>query len=1139
MDNFETVRQRARVFREKVETSSTHYSDSFELVQAAVNSVDYELISRDQEDTLLNGAEAVLDRDMAAIYYKNSVTNETAATLIAHELGHLDMHDEVTVCSEKDIDVSSPNEASPVGIERVEGYGVRERKELQANIFGREFLLPREEARKYFLDDSLTAAEIARRCRLPLDVVRQQLCDSLLIPAYPVEAVVRSSNSGDLDDSQRVAANHAGTPFLLEAGPGTGKTRTLVARILSLIKQGVEPASILALTFSNKAANEITERVADVLPVEAPKIWTGTFHAFGLELLRKYHQFVGLDPDIRLMDRSDAIDLLEELLPTLDLEYHQNLYEPALELKELLSAISRAKDELVDADTYRSLAEADLLNAKGEDEEIAAKKALEVAKVYKIYEDMLLEKKAVDFGDLIMRPVLLLEAQSALREEVQIRHRHILVDEYQDVNRASARLLKMIAGNGTRLWVVGDSRQSIYRFRGASSINMARFPDDFTESERKALSVNYRSTEEIINVYSAFSQVMLSSKNALALQLQSQRGTGRVVPSVSILPDLHSEISAVAGRVQQLSEEGVPFREQAVLCRSNSRLNDFAKGLEDRGIPVLHLGSLFERQEVRDMLSLLWFIVDPRGGGLMRVAAFTDYQIPLQDVSNYLNAVKEGEISALELLDSLDSVNGLSEDGTKGLKRLACDLHGVDKTAIPWKMLSVYLFDKSHYLKPLLKNENISNQMRCVGLYQFLNFIRGQQITGVGFPINNILLKIRRLVLLGEERDLRQIPAAALHLDAVRLMTIHGSKGLEFEAAHIPGMMTNGIPARRQSIRCPPPKGMISQTSDTPCEDTARLFHDEEEECLFFVALSRAKARLFLYRSDTQGSQNRNPSKYLKHIESYITTDTSPVLIESSSSIDADAAVTVNVPRTLEVKAHDIVEFERCPRRYFYSHVFCIAGSKRDGAFVKTHRCIYGVLDWLKDIPAGSNIDTAEALKHLDKTWRRYGPVDHGFETKYRELAERVINNLMGLQSGLQVRGSDLLAIDLANGRLIIEPDQLASLPDGSVLLRLIKTGKKGSFKGDDTIHRIVHESARRHYGKGGFKFEVLHLTDGGVTEIVMSERKINTGIQRGERFLADLASGHFPPKIDAVICPRCTHFFICPTIPKGEFDPR
>ena len=1151
MDALELVRRRARARRA---ATGADRPAAWELVRTVAGDEGYDLFALAPDDALLAGAEAVLDRGIEAIFYNRETEPARAATLVAHELGHLDLHPGTAACWHDEVDASSPDEPTPAGIHRVETYGARERQELQANVYARELLLPRQLTRRLFAGEGRGASSIATLLDLPLELVRQQLCESLLTPEPPaVEPGDDVVTMPQLDDSQRGAAEHRGGALLLEAGPGTGKTSTLVARVVHLIEAGVDPASILALTFSNKAAREITDRVAGALPEQAPSIWTGTFHGFGLEILRRHHQLVGLEPEIRVVDRSDAIELLEDMLPALGLKHHQNLYEPALMLKDILAAISRAKDELVDAAGYATLAKAMQAKAQGADERKAAERAREVATVYDLYERALKLKQAVDFGDLIMLPSRLLEDKPAVRAALRLRHRHVLVDEYQDVNRASARLLKQIAGGGSRLWVVGDSRQSIYRFRGASASNMALFDRDFPGATRRALRVNYRSSAEIVGTLERFAPTMDVARHSLELELTAHRGATGDLPDARVVSDREAEVAAVTARILELRDAGVPFSEQAVLCRSNARVSAFSAGLEARGVPVLHLGSLFERDEVRDMLSLLWWVVDRRGGALTRLAAFEGYAVPLPDVRAYLDAAREIEGGAAAGLAKLEDIGGLSPEAVAGLERLAADLEEVDKKATPWQILADYLFDRSGYLNGLIGSAEATSDgaapdrvapdgvapegdgtdpMRRVALYQFLNFVRQARPGGRGYPATRLLNKVRRLVLLAEERDLRQIPATAMALDGVRLLTIHGSKGLEFEAVHLPGMTTAGLPSSFRPPRCPPPEGMIAKAADDEDDSNpVRRSHDAEEECLFFVALSRARSHLHLYRSRTTGSVNRGPSPFLKRLR--LTATPAEAVAEGVRSKD-DGFVEIVGLRPETTSGRELAAYERCPRQYFYRHLFQLAGTRRDSAFTKTHRAIVRVLDWLKEQPAGDFPARDVVFEQLDEAWKAVGLAGNAFEAQYRVLAKTIVGNLVDAHTGLTHAEAEPLEIELPGGTVVVEPDVWIERSDGTLLLRDFRTGRQGSFRGDATVYGLLEAGARLRYGMDGYDLEVLHLTDKKRTRINMSLERIMSRCEKTAGYLTDMKAGKYPATPDPVRCPRCPYFFCCPALPEG-----
>ncbi|MDE3110629.1 MAG: UvrD-helicase domain-containing protein, partial [Acidobacteriota bacterium] len=898
--------------------------DLLGLVQAAVKRRDLDLAWLPCGDPALKGARALYDDQGGTICCEEEADPVTRALLVAHELGHSELHAGSATCAESDIDPSRSTEAAPVGLQRVEDYGARERRELQANVYARELALPRTFARGLHLNQALTAAAIADRTKLPLVMVRQQLFDALLLPPMMVESAPppEPSSARKPDSSQDRAAAHRGKPFQLQAGPGTGKTRTLVKRVLSLLADGIDPSAILILTFSNRAAGELSERLTAVAPEAAPKLWIGTFHAFGLDLVRRYHDKLGLAPNPSLFDRSDAIEVLEDILPTLPLVHYRNLWDPAMVLRDIVAAISRAKDEMSGPQRYRALAKAMEAAANDEEAQIAAAKCLEIADIYDLYEAALRKHGGVDFGDLIMRPAGLLMEDEAVRISVRLRHRHVLVDEYQDVNRASARLLKMVSGDGERLWVVGDARQSIYRFRGASSENMVRFADDYPGAVIDQLGVNYRSTEQIVRSFVAVAPRMGASKGMLALALDADRGDGPSRPEIRRFETLDDEAEGVAASIRQLESAGLRLHDQAVLCRTNGRLNEIASALEVRGIPVLHLGSLFEREEVRDLLAVLSLAVDPFGDALLRVGAMPRYGLTLQDAHCLSRHLRSLGKPALAGLANAVSAPGLSSSGREGIERLAADLAGLRSNTSAWEFLAVFLLDRTDLVKQLGRAVSVTERMRAVGVWQFLNFVREQSPVGMGLPIQRTLDRVRQLVLLAEERDLRQVPAAALHLDAVRLMTVHGSKGLEFEAVHLPGLTVASFPSSNRGQRCPPPNGMIDGNADVSPADEAKRAHEHEEECLFFVALSRARTPLRLYHARKQRNGNgRSPSPFLNWLATLAQDVANPPVLPLPPGAPRPEPIAIAWPADWSVTDSRLGAYEKCPRRFFYTHV--------------------------------------------------------------------------------------------------------------------------------------------------------------------------------------------------------------------------
>lgn len=1109
--------------------------DPLALVCAAAKRLEFDLIWLDASDPALKGARALFDEQSGVILCEAAADPVDRALLVAHEIGHAQIHGNSTCCETSDIDPTRSTEAAPVGLQRVEDYGAHERRELQANVFAREFVLPRYRAAQLHRQVGLSSQDIVDRTKLPLTLIRQQLFDALLLPSPPPDAEERPRSALRPEPSQLRAAAHRGKPFLLQAGPGTGKTRTLVSRVNSLLADSVDPASILVLTFSNRAAGELAERLALAEPASAPRIWIGTFHAFGLDLVRRYHDRLELPPDPALFDRSDAIEVMEEILPTLPLVHYRNLWDPAMVLRDVIGAISRAKDEMTDAARYRALAESMLAAAISDEDRVAAEKCLEVARIYDLYEGAIRKRGAVDFGDLIMRPTELLESDDALRLGVQLRHRHLLVDEYQDVNRASARLLKAIAGDGNRLWVVGDARQSIYRFRGASSANMVRFGEDYPGGVVDQLDVNYRSTEQIVATYVSLAPQLGASRGMLPLALTADRGMGPSKPQIRRFDTLEDEVSGIAASIRDLEATGVPLCEQAVLCRSNARLNEIAAGLEARGIPVLHLGSLFERDEVRDLLALLSLAIDPFGDALVRVATMSRYDVNLQDVfaaSRHLRAMGQ---PALLGLPGLDQAEGLSEAGVHSFKRLADDLAGLQRNVSAWDFLSTYLLDRTDLARQFAAGASVTEQVRAVAIWQFLNFVRDQGPAAKGLPIQRTLDRVRQLVLLAEERDLRQVPVPALHLEAVKLMTVHGSKGLEFEGVHLPGLTVQSFPTNRQGQRCPPPASMIEGAEGLSVAEEAKQAHENEEQCLFFVALSRAKThlRLYLARKQPNGG-NRSASPFLDWLPPRLVDEVaSPAMTLLPADAPRPRPIQVAQPESWKITDSRLMSYDKCPRRFFYTHVLGLRAARKRTAFTQTHDCLHDMIRWLAAARLEGEPTLEKTLAALDATWQERGPLDHAFHDDYRQLADRLVRALFTAGKDRSFREPESLVLSLPNGEVVVEPSEIAELPDGTVVVRKVRTGRRRSNEADQLDYTLYHLASRARFGSG-VVVQAVHLTDDVSEDVVITSKKLDNRMKNSDEMLAQIAAGWFPAEPDAVTCPRCPHFFICAATPRG-----
>jgi DNA helicase-2/ATP-dependent DNA helicase PcrA len=1166
-------------------------------------------------DPLLYGAQATLDDGF--IYYNAEIEPWLALYYQTHEFAHHWLHNGDSLCSGEEVDYTESEDKSLYGEGRIEAYGPHQRREMEANVFAREFLLPGDELRRRYVEEKLNAAQISERSGLGLDFVLHSLAYALLAPDIEESLIAPDTDETfapldaaalTLDDSQRAAAHNAHTPLLVAAGPGTGKTRTLIGRILHLLDEGIAPDKIVALTFSNKAGEEMRERVERLAPEAAPKIWIGTFHAFGLELLRRYWQEAALPPRVRVLDPVDALFILERHLPQLGLDYYQNLYEPTTHLAAILAAISRAKDELVSPDRYAELAGAMLARARreGEAEETRkAESAAEVARVYHLYQNYLEHEGMLDFGDLIFRTVRLLREEDAVRTEIQAQYRHVLVDEYQDVNRACGVLLGLLANHGEGLWVVGDTRQAIYRWRGAAPAQVRHFLKDFPHGRTQALTVNYRSLPPIVRLISAVASQM-SVPPATDNQTETTVMTERVdffawhahrqerdttldeqsAVRFEIATNMDAEARELAKLIKSRKECGIPFSAQAVICRKHSQLVKFARALEAEDVPALYLGDIFERSEVRDLLALVALASDGSGRTLPRVARFPEYNIPLREVRVILQAAKETRREFPEALTSLNTTQEFnafahnkligevttetsgatnasgeeSDASAAGLARLIYHLARVAHLQSPWKMLAHYLFIHSRYLAPVLADDSSAGAQRRLAIYQLLQFIhhegeRAVEATNETDARLAILRYIRRLKSLSEDKGLRPVPVSAEGLDAVRLTTVHGAKGLEWSCVYLPYLGRGHFPAKRQHEPCPPPAGMIetfehgdgtSEIEET--SDASKAQKDtylEEEECLFFVALSRARDRLCLSRAERYGGNNSKASELLEKIEEHL-----PRAANSAATwhIEIEQNVTdallESVPQASDPKPlfteRQLGAYLKCPRKFFYEQRLYLRGKGEETAYLRFHACVYETLRWLAgERMAGRLVeDSADAFQEsaqaqLTRLWQAKGPAGHVYESFYREQAALMVERAVRHYS--RARGQlfhQTWTVERPGALVSLTPDyiELREETDGAtILFRHTRTGKPPTRTPDDNLYALFYAIAAEHFPQARPRVEILYLSTDETIELNLSQRTINTRLKHYDDAISGILAGEFPPEVSDHQCPRCAHFFTCP----------
>ncbi len=1114
------------------------------------------------EDGLLAGARAVLLRDHDCIYYAEPDSDRTARLQRfsqAHEFAHNWLH-----ATEKDSFFIEEEQLAllllpslPQTTQVAQGYSPAERRETEANAFAAEFLLPAPLLRRAFAEQRLTAPEIADLVGVSEACVLTQLALAVLLPSPSSESLfpnngedrtadnsrpgrVRetpsSSISAGLDPDQAAAAILERGPALTDAGPGTGKTRTLVARAVHLLQErGLPPERLLALTFSNKAAEELRVRLQESVGAQADQVWIGTFHAFGFEILRKEGHYLGLPNTPKLLQTSDAVELLFAHLDQLGLQELEYLSDPTLPFPDILRCISRAKDECVTPHDYLALASAQFETAANDEERIRAVKSREVAHVYAVYERLKRAQGLLDFGDLLMRAVELLDREPEVRARWQGQYAHVLADEYQDVNRACAYLLQRLAGEGAGFWAVGDLRQAIYRFRGASPANVRQFDTDFPGGQRLRLGVNYRSCAPIVSLFSGFAAAMSQPRPeapapAERLLLWEARRGGADLPALTFAEaqDEEAQADGMAAQILHFQETGIPLQDQAILVCTNAQAGDLADRLERRGIPAQHLGSLFDRSEVKDMLSLVALAAEPEGTTLARVAQFAEYAVPAEDVGLLLTAAKECGRRFPEALSLARDLAGLSEAGRSGLERLREQIQPIAYRGDAWTLLTRYLFAQSSYLMPLLSSRTIAARQQLLALSQLLTFAQGlteRLQAQEGETKTQIFLRhLRQLILCGEERSART-PGGVEDLPAVRLMTVHQSKGLEFPVVYLPNLNRGQFPARGSGGMAAPPPALLGEDAASAKDDGA--------DCLFFVALSRAKDHLVLSRPVERNGSVTKPSSLLDRLEPALTACNAARVQWQRAEAKTEAVPSLpELAPPPDLSLWQVDTYRDCPRRYYYQLVARLPRPADVSPYLQFHGSLKETIHWLQEERvAGRAPEPEEARQRLSEAWEQtFTGTETAQARVLRGHAEKMLANAFENSTLPQAAAPSLrLTAALEHGRVEVPCDEAERLPEGG--LRIARHFRRRIKKDDHTGERLalIRHAALQAEPDSTVTIELRSLADGETREVKPSLRYEPARIEKYNAALQGIRAGLFPPEPEERKCALCPFFFLCP----------
>lgn len=1088
MNPFAVARGRARALRASVLGERADGAvDSAELIALAAKKHRLRVVRVDRSSPRLNKADAILFKKQFHICVRKDVEEGQQAFLIGHELGHVELHPEGMAAhkvSASETDVS-PKRAS--GTQYVEAYGPRERAELQANVFSRELLLPRHVA-VTLRNAGWSTMRMSTDLHLPLELVRQQLLDGSLLPH---EATESPDVLKPLTEEQRVAAHDTSRFVNVVAGPGAGKTRTLIGRVQHLIAGGCSPHRILVLTFSNKAAREIVDRLQAANVPEVQNVWSGTFHAFGLEFIRKYHDYFEVPADVQVLDKLAQLEIASNQLTRLGLERYSPYDDSAIWLDDMfLRVINRCREELVDAATYSRA-----VLAMGRE---ATPQQRDTARIFTAYEDALSREQVLDFSSLVEKPALALQNDPKVFEGLTHAFDHILVDEYQDVNRATAILLAAFSEHAQTVWVVGDPRQAIYRFRGASLRNLTEFDKDFPNANKRRLRKNWRTGPELVKFINHVGQSGPLQDEEPFQALEGNDDQRSYAVELASCPDSSSMHATLAARILQAVGDKRRLKEHLVLGRSNETIAAASAQLELNGVPCIHFGGIFERPEVRDLLSLFQLLFERFPAALTRVAALPPVSIPVDDVLRIQEAVAEDK--SLEQLRWLRSPPaGLSEAGLQGLVRLQATLGPLKWSSTPWDAACHFLLDQPDSLlrgRPLAATQS---EVRNLALWMLAYFGRTNDGHGRRLSLSRLLHRVRRRQRLKDIGPLRELPPEADAIDAVRLMTIHGSKGLEAEHVHLVDASDGYFKPFRPGLDTRIPPGLIGPNEREQFEQAV------EADNLLFVAVSRAEGRLTLYEDQ------RWPHKRLESL-AYYTGAVTSISSEPSRSDNVPISSVQPVTATLE----QVLAYVGCPRRYYYRDVLNLQASGDASAGA---RALGAAVEAAKRLCQHRTVSGPARNQYLLEAWLSKGLGDPAENFALWTFASGKLDRVIGLVGGALATpeqrnfsiGSHQLQVQL-HCEILLEPACV-----GGMLMTYDASKNKTETR---DVFLDLTSAFSPYPNKRQIKLINLRA------ETSKDTHPYRTGaLQRG---LDGIAAGHYPQRPEPAKCGSCAYLFIC-----------
>ncbi|HRN96010.1 MAG TPA: ATP-dependent DNA helicase [Candidatus Levybacteria bacterium] len=969
-------------------------------------------------------------------------------------------------------------------------------------------------------------------------------------------------NPPKLNPEQKKAVYHGDGPLLIIAGAGTGKTTVITERIKHLISdKKLDPGEILALTFTEKAATEMEERVDRIMPYGYSQLWISTFHSFCDTILREEGIHIGLNPNYKLMTESDSVIFLKKQLFSLKLNYFRPLGNPNKFIEAMLQHFARLQDEDISPTEYLKWAKAQnsKLKIQNDEDKEEAEKNLELANAYSHYTEMKLKEGMLDFSDIIAQTLVLFRTRKNILKKYQDQFKFLLIDEFQDTNFAQNTLALLLAGKKQNITVVADDDQAIYRWRGAALSNVIQFRTNYPNTTITTLTRNYRSTQEILD--RAYIMIQNNNPNRLEVleqinkKLTSNRKDNGLPIEFLYTTRVDEEAEIIVRKIQELEKDGLyTYADMAILVRANNHAQPITQALQRLRIPYQFLGpaQLFQRDEIKDLIAYLRSLANLEDTvSLFRVLQMNVFNLSMRDITFLLQFARKKNISFFEALERSDE-SPISDDAkTKIAKIHTMIVRHIERSKVDsaGQILYYFLTDTGLFEK-FIEYKTQAEEQIAQNIARFFDKIKTYETLNREATLYSTVEWIDLMMEMGDSPLVQEVDWK--DFNAVKILTVHSSKGLEFPVVFLINLVMDRFPSRARKETLPIPDNLVKEV--LPTGD----FHIQEERRLFYVGMTRAKDRLYFTASKfyAEGKREKKlspfiyealPEELLRQGEKH--TPTQLTLLEATKDY-TQMPTTVDSPLAEPLKIHavsfsQLQAFDICPLHFKARYLLNIPTPNT--APLSFGSSIHDTLRNLHELSMQKKaISQDEFLKLLRKNWRSEGYMSKPYEKEMFAKGEKILklyfkqyynpsNPPLALEQPFSFfinKNDDPTEKPIKVSGFI---DRIDQRPDGGIEIIDYKTGKpeklsKRSYQLQLGLYALAATQVKNEFlGKKPEEITVslLYLETGNMMSQQITQDDIEYTQKAIQTKIQEIESSDFKCS-KSILCQNCEYKMLC-----------